>query len=105
MVLEVINSSLSHNLPGNPHLLYSLLYQHEMFEEFRLHPAFNDIISNIEMVCVWLCDVCTLIVAICMLFGDHEDLYNLLQSPTVLWMLSLTLKVTPPPIEANFQYR
>ena len=50
MVLEVINSSLSHNLPGNPHLLYSLLYQHEMFEDFRLHPAFNDIISNIEMV-------------------------------------------------------
>ena len=50
MVLEIINSSLSHNLPGNPHLLYSLLYQHEMFEEFRLHPAFNDIISNIEMV-------------------------------------------------------
>ena len=54
MVLEVINSSLSHNLPGNPHLVYSLLYQHEMFEEFRLHPAFNDIISNIEMVRVWI---------------------------------------------------
>ncbi|KAK3927790.1 Dymeclin [Frankliniella fusca] len=50
MVLEIINSGLSHQLQHNPNLLYTLLYKRSVFEPFRTHPAFEDIINNIDAV-------------------------------------------------------
>ena len=50
MVLEIINSTLSHRLHNNPHLVYSLLYQREIFEPYRTHPSLMDLIQNIETV-------------------------------------------------------
>lgn len=50
MVLEIINSTLSHSLHNNPHLVYSLLYQREVFEPYRTHPSLMDLIQNIETV-------------------------------------------------------
>lgn len=50
MVLEIINSGLSHQLQHNPNLLYTLLYKRSAFEPFRTHPAFEDIINNIDAV-------------------------------------------------------
>lgn len=50
MVLEIINSALSHQLVYCPNLVYTLLYKHNVFESFRSHPAFQDIIQNIDMV-------------------------------------------------------
>ena len=55
MVLEIINSCLTRNLHNNPHLIYSLLYQREVFEPYRSHPSLMDLVQNIETVrmCIW----------------------------------------------------
>ncbi|CAE1315788.1 DYM [Acanthosepion pharaonis] len=50
MVLEIINSCLCSNILHNPNLVYSLLYQKELFTMFRTHPTFQDIIQNIDTV-------------------------------------------------------
>ncbi|XP_064644875.1 dymeclin-like isoform X2 [Lineus longissimus] len=50
MVLEIINSCLSHSLHHNPNLVYTLLYKKELFHHFRTHPTFQDIIQNIDTV-------------------------------------------------------
>jgi hypothetical protein len=50
MVLEIINSCLSHQLAHNPNLIYTLLYKKHVFEPFRAHPAFQDIVQNIDAV-------------------------------------------------------
>ena len=50
MILEVVNCCLTHNLHNNPHLVYSLLYQRELFEPFRSHPSLIDILHNIDTV-------------------------------------------------------
>ncbi|XP_037038754.1 dymeclin isoform X2 [Bradysia coprophila] len=50
MVLEILNSCLSNQLVYCPNLVYTLLYKRQVFETFRSHPAFQDIIQNIDMV-------------------------------------------------------
>ncbi|GAB6032050.1 hypothetical protein CHUAL_010419 [Chamberlinius hualienensis] len=50
MVLEIINSCLCNQLIHSNHLIYTLLYKRECFEQFRNHPTFQDIIQNIETV-------------------------------------------------------
>ncbi|XP_055697914.1 dymeclin [Phlebotomus papatasi] len=50
MVLEILNSCLSHQLLYCPNLVYTLLYKKHVFENFRSHHAFQDIIQNIDMV-------------------------------------------------------
>ena len=50
MVLEIINSCLAASLHLNPHLVYSLLYQKELFNAFKTHPTFQDILQNIDIV-------------------------------------------------------
>ena len=50
MVLEMLNSTLTHNLHNNPHLVYSLLYQREVFEPYKSHPSLMGLIQNIETV-------------------------------------------------------
>ncbi|RZF32853.1 hypothetical protein LSTR_LSTR009404 [Laodelphax striatellus] len=50
ILLEVINSCLTHQLLHNTDLVYTLLYKKEVFEPFRSHPAFQDIVQNISMV-------------------------------------------------------
>ncbi|XP_076439068.1 dymeclin-like [Babylonia areolata] len=50
MVLEIVNSCLTHSLHHNPHLLYTLLYQRQLFQPFRAHPTFQDIVQNIDTV-------------------------------------------------------
>lgn len=52
MVLEILNSCISHQLVYCPNLVYTLLYKRQVFESFRSHPAFQDIIQNIDMV-IW----------------------------------------------------
>ncbi|KAF9175151.1 hypothetical protein BGX21_010455 [Mortierella sp. AD011] len=48
LVLEIINSTLTHKLKANPQLVYSLLHKQEMFAYFRNDPKFKDLIRNIE---------------------------------------------------------
>lgn len=50
MVLEILNSCLSNQLVYCPNLVYTLLYKRQVFEGFRSHHAFQDIIQNIDMV-------------------------------------------------------
>lgn len=50
MVLEIINSALSHQLVYCPNLVYTLLYKKHIFESFRSHVAFQEIIQNLDMV-------------------------------------------------------
>ncbi|KAF9912642.1 hypothetical protein EC991_010068 [Linnemannia zychae] len=48
LVLEIINSTLTHKLKANPQLVYSLLHKQEMFAYFRNDVKFKDLIQNIE---------------------------------------------------------
>ncbi|XP_051785745.1 dymeclin isoform X2 [Erpetoichthys calabaricus] len=50
MMLEIINSCLTSSLHHNPNLVYALLYKRELFEQFRTHPSFQDIMQNLDMV-------------------------------------------------------
>ncbi|KAM8961465.1 dymeclin isoform 2-T2 [Pelodytes ibericus] len=50
MMLEIINSCLANSLHHNPNLVYALLYKRELFEQFRSHPCFQDIMQNIDTV-------------------------------------------------------
>lgn len=54
MVLEIINSCLTHQLPENPNLVYTLLYKREVFQPFTMHSAFQDIVQNIESVRIFI---------------------------------------------------
>ncbi|XP_011698059.1 PREDICTED: dymeclin isoform X1 [Wasmannia auropunctata] len=50
MVLEIINSCLTHRIAHNPNLIYTLLYKKDVFQPFRTHSAFQDIVQNIDSV-------------------------------------------------------
>ncbi|XP_071322041.1 dymeclin isoform X1 [Trachinotus anak] len=50
MMLEIINSCLCNSLHHNPNLVYALLYKRELFEQFRMHPCFQDIMQNLDTV-------------------------------------------------------
>uniref|UniRef100_A0A914YDU6 Dymeclin n=1 Tax=Panagrolaimus superbus TaxID=310955 RepID=A0A914YDU6_9BILA len=46
----MINACLIHNLRNNSHLVYSILYNRELFEQFHNHPMFQDLVWNVYMV-------------------------------------------------------
>ncbi|CAF4257562.1 unnamed protein product [Rotaria sp. Silwood2] len=48
MILEIINSCLTHTLRYNVNLIYALLYNREIFDYYRTHPSFQDILQNID---------------------------------------------------------
>jgi hypothetical protein len=50
MVLEIINSCLIHTLKYNINLVYTLLYNRDIFDNYRTHPNFQDILQNIDIV-------------------------------------------------------
>lgn len=50
MILEIINSCLASQLTHNPNLVYTLLYNRQVFEAYHEHPSFQDIVMNIETV-------------------------------------------------------
>ncbi|XP_072849047.2 dymeclin isoform X1 [Pogona vitticeps] len=50
MMLEIINSCFTNSLHHNPNLVYALLYKRDLFEQFRTHPSFQDIMQNIDLV-------------------------------------------------------
>lgn len=50
MLMEILNSTLTHNLRNNPHLIYTMLYKRDLFDTFQNHPMFQDLIWNIGAV-------------------------------------------------------
>jgi len=49
-VLEIINSCLIHTLQNNVNLIYALLYNRDLFDNYRTHPNFQDVLQNIDLV-------------------------------------------------------
>nr|XP_045601429.1 dymeclin-like isoform X3 [Procambarus clarkii] len=54
MVLEILNSVLTHQLAHNHNLVYTLLYKRHLFHPFSTHPNFQDVTQNIETVLSYL---------------------------------------------------
>lgn len=50
IVLEIINAILTYALPRNPEVVYALLHQQELFQPFRNHPRFYELIENLYTV-------------------------------------------------------
>eukprot|EP00842_Homolaphlyctis_polyrhiza_P001841 jgi/Hompol1/2658/HPOL_005483-RA len=50
LLLEIINSVLTHTLKSNPQLIYALLQRRDLFTPFHSHPRFHELIGNIELV-------------------------------------------------------
>lgn len=50
MILEIFNSCLSNQLTSNPNLVYTLLYNKELFYPFKNNRAFDDILHNIVII-------------------------------------------------------
>uniref|UniRef100_A0A0X3P105 Dymeclin n=1 Tax=Schistocephalus solidus TaxID=70667 RepID=A0A0X3P105_SCHSO len=50
MALEIFNAILTHSLTSNTHLIYALLYQREYLTPLQSHPAFQDVMQNIDIV-------------------------------------------------------
>ncbi|KAK4319387.1 hypothetical protein Pmani_009670 [Petrolisthes manimaculis] len=54
MVLEILNSVLTHQLSHNHNLVYTLLYKRHLFRPFTVHPSFQDVTQNIDVVLSYL---------------------------------------------------
>uniref|UniRef100_A0A915HY00 Dymeclin n=1 Tax=Romanomermis culicivorax TaxID=13658 RepID=A0A915HY00_ROMCU len=50
MLMEILNSCLTNNLRHNPHLIYTMLYERHLFDNFQNHPMFQDLSWNIGAV-------------------------------------------------------
>lgn len=50
MVLEILNSCLSNQLVNNPNLVYTLLYNKNIFEPFQENVVFQDVLENIQII-------------------------------------------------------
>nr|CAB3474419.1 unnamed protein product [Digitaria exilis] len=50
IVLEIINAILTYALPRNPEIVYAVLHRQEVFEPFKNHPRFNELLENIYTV-------------------------------------------------------
>lgn len=47
IVLEIINAILTYALPRNPEVIYAIMHRQEVFQPFRNHPRFNELLENI----------------------------------------------------------
>lgn len=50
IVLEILNAILTYSLPRNPEVVYAIMHRQEVFQPFRSHPRFNELLDNIFMV-------------------------------------------------------
>ncbi|KAK9725534.1 hypothetical protein RND81_05G151400 [Saponaria officinalis] len=50
IVLEIINAILTYSLPRNPEVVYAVMHRQEVFQPFRNHPRFNELLENIFTV-------------------------------------------------------
>lgn len=65
MVLEILNSTFTHQLPQNKHLVYTLLYKQNVFDAFRDYDSQQDLICNLDTVISYFSK---------RLSSDHNDL-------------------------------
>ncbi|XP_023540622.1 dymeclin-like [Cucurbita pepo subsp. pepo] len=50
LVLEILNAILSYALPRNPEFIYAIMHRQEVFQPFKNHPRFNELLENIYTV-------------------------------------------------------
>ncbi|XP_076903060.1 uncharacterized protein LOC143558012 isoform X2 [Bidens hawaiensis] len=50
IVLEILNGILTYALPRNPEVIYAIMHRQEVFQPFRNHPRFNELLENIFSV-------------------------------------------------------
>ncbi|CAL5337612.1 dymeclin-like [Camellia sinensis] len=50
IVLEILNSILTYALPRNPEVVYAIMHRQEIFQPFKNHPRFNELLENIFTV-------------------------------------------------------
>ncbi|KAK7280069.1 hypothetical protein RJT34_25131 [Clitoria ternatea] len=50
LVLEIINAILTYALPRNPEVVYAIMHRQEVFQSFKNHPRFNELLENIYTV-------------------------------------------------------
>ncbi|CAJ1967036.1 unnamed protein product [Sphenostylis stenocarpa] len=50
LVLEIINAILTYALPRNPEVVYAIMHKQDVFQPFKNHPRFNELIENIYTV-------------------------------------------------------
>ncbi|XP_022956230.1 dymeclin-like [Cucurbita moschata] len=50
LVLEILNATLSYALPRNPEFIYAIMHRQEVFQPFKNHPRFNELLENIYTV-------------------------------------------------------
>ncbi|KAL9240845.1 hypothetical protein vseg_015021 [Gypsophila vaccaria] len=50
IVLEIINAILTYSLPRNPEVVYAVMHRQEVFQPFRNHPRFIELLENIFTV-------------------------------------------------------
>ncbi|KAJ6846630.1 dymeclin isoform X2 [Iris pallida] len=50
IVLEILNAILTYTLPQNPEVVYAIMHRQEVFQRFKSHPRFNELLENIFSV-------------------------------------------------------
>ncbi|KAJ7954834.1 dymeclin [Quillaja saponaria] len=50
LVLEILNAILTYALPRNPEVVYAIMHRQEVFQPFKTHPRFNELLENIYTV-------------------------------------------------------
>ncbi|XP_043695476.1 dymeclin-like [Telopea speciosissima] len=50
IVLEILNAILSYSLPRNPEVVYAIMHRQEVFQPYKNHPRFNELLENIYTV-------------------------------------------------------
>ncbi|PKA65904.1 hypothetical protein AXF42_Ash010313 [Apostasia shenzhenica] len=50
IVLEILNAILTHALPRNPEVVYAIMHRQEVFQPFKSHPRFTELLENIYTV-------------------------------------------------------
>ncbi|XP_014512199.1 dymeclin isoform X2 [Vigna radiata var. radiata] len=50
LVLEIINAILTYALPRNPEVVYAIMHKEDVFQPFKNHPRFSELIENIYTV-------------------------------------------------------
>ncbi|XP_024028830.1 dymeclin isoform X2 [Morus notabilis] len=50
LVLEILNAILTYALPRNPEVVYAIMHRQEVFQPFKSHPRFTELLENIYTV-------------------------------------------------------
>ncbi|WJX14670.1 hypothetical protein P8452_04892 [Trifolium repens] len=50
LVLEIINAILTYALPRNPEVVYAVMHRQEVFQPYKSHPRFHELLENIYTV-------------------------------------------------------